>query len=103
MPRRAPSTSVAARTSGRCASRSVSGWARCSYAPRCWWLRRLADRLALQPALLELLAQHLLVELADARLRHLVDERDRVGQPPLGHARLEVLDQVVRADARPLP
>src|SRR5438128_1344637 len=34
----------------------------------------------------EPLAQDLLVELADARLRHLVDEGERLGQPPLHHA-----------------
>ena len=55
---------------------------------------RLADRL--EVALLEPLAQHLLVELADARLRHLVDDREVLRDPPLRHARGEVLLQLAR-------
>ena len=52
----------------------------------------LADGVALgalhrQLALGQLPAQDLLVELADARLGHLVDEGERVGQLPLGQAR----------------
>src|SRR5205085_66805 len=47
-------------------------------------------RLALQLPVRQLLAQDLLVELADARLRHLVDERDLVRQPPARHARRQV-------------
>ena len=50
----------------------------------------------------ELLAQLDLAELADARLRDLVDELDPLGQPPLGELRREELAQLVgRRRARP--
>src|SRR4051794_7789066 len=66
-------------------------------------LRRLllgAD--LLQLAVLQPLAQRLLVELADARLRDLVDEGERLRDPPLRDARREVLPQVVRRDLHAL-
>src|SRR5436305_2388455 len=59
-------------------------------------------RLALQLPVRQPLAQDLLVELADARLRHLVDERDLVRQPPARHARCQVVTQLVGRDVRPL-
>src|SRR4051794_28275746 len=56
--------------------------------------RRFGFADGLELALFEALAQDLLVELADARLRHLVDERVVLGDPPLGDARGEVLAQL---------
>ena len=58
--------------------------------------RRNASRSAFDLELLvgEALADDLLVELADRRLRDLVDERPRVGQLPLGHLVGEVLLEV---------
>src|ERR1039457_789509 len=47
----------------------------------------------LKRAVLQVGAQHLLVELADARLGDLRDERELVGQPPLGDASTQVLEQ----------
>ena len=56
----------------------------------------------LERSLGELPAQHLLVELAHARLRDRLDEGELVRQPPLGDQRLEVLAQVLRrAGSRP--
>src|SRR3954463_11213664 len=55
-----------------------------------------ADRLEL--ALLEALAQDLLVELADARLGHLVDEGELVRDLPLRDARREVLAERIGGD-----
>src|SRR3954471_16605548 len=51
----------------------------------------------LELALLQPLAQHLLVELADARLRDLLDEREGLGDPPLRDSALEVLPQLLRS------
>src|SRR3954447_19847633 len=100
-------TWAAGRRCGRCACASARSWARCSCAPRWWWsgladLFLLAHRLRLELAVSEPLAQHLLVEFADARLRHLVDERELLRQPPLRHARAQVLAQVLRARRRAL-
>src|SRR5436190_4603827 len=44
--------------------------------------------------------EHLLVELADARLRHLFDERPTLGELPARDARIEELAEVVRAHVR---
>src|SRR5499426_4399431 len=44
------------------------------------------------------LAQHLLVELSDARLGHRVDDLDRVGQRPAGQLRAEELDDLARLE-----
>ena len=48
-------------------------------------------------------AQHLLVELADARLRHLVDERPPLGQLPVRELVLEELAQRLRGGGGSLP
>ena len=41
-----------------------------------------------------LLAQHFLVELADTRLGHFIDEHDVVGKPPRNKPTREVLDDL---------
>src|SRR2546423_12528516 len=57
---------------------------------------------ALEAALVELAAEHFLVELADARLGHLVDERELVRDPPLGDPVLEVVAKLLPAQIRAL-
>src|SRR3954467_39252 len=51
--------------------------------------------LDLELAFLQALSQHLLVELAHARLGHLVDEGEVVGHLPLGHAARQVLAELL--------
>src|SRR5262249_20929812 len=56
----------------------------------------------LEGSVCELAAEHLLVELADARLWDLVHERELVGQPPPRNAPAEVLDQLLGGRAGPV-
>src|ERR1700691_2919525 len=55
---------------------------------------------SLELAVVQARAQDLLVELADARLRDLGDERELVRQPPFRDARAQVLDQRVDVGLR---
>src|SRR4051794_4614099 len=59
-------------------------------------------RNALQAPLLEPAAQDLLVELAHARLGHLLDERERVRDPPLCDPVLQVVAQLIGGEGRAL-
>src|SRR6202050_4662389 len=54
---------------------------------------------ALERSLREPAAQHLLVELADARLGDLRDEGELVGQPPFGDPAPQVLHKLLSARA----
>src|SRR5207244_1820342 len=78
-PRGAATSAAAPSCSSGSSGRAASGF------------RALLPRpLLLELAVLQALAQHLLVELADARLRHLVDERVGLRDPPLDDALGEV-------------
>src|SRR4051812_4644754 len=64
--------------------------------------RRFGFADGLELALLEALAQDLLVELADAGLGHLVDVGELVGDPPLRDTRPEMLLELGGRDLLPL-
>src|SRR5256885_1295887 len=62
--------------------------------------RPVASGVPRLPALVTL-AQHLLVELADARLGHRVDDLDGVRERPLGDLRPEVVEDLAWLEPRP--
>src|SRR5262245_33423212 len=73
----------------RTSSGSITASGGLTKQPRSIW--RMKSALRRQPEILELIAQRLLVELANAGLRHGFDEDDVVRQPPLR----EILTQVI--------
>src|SRR4051812_32358078 len=85
-----------ARRGSHCSS-SQRSWSRsASYQSGCSGVGMAARRSGGGDlVVLELVAQVLLGELADARLRDLVDEDHVVGQPPLGHTAVEELEDVL--------